>query len=101
MLHLFILMVVSWLVLGVYGSWFFFKAKTLQPMSYEDLFLTWKLHRQQAECEATGLSVFRNRNDKVVGFRCECGYEFQQERLITQKICKHNGSPKEPPSSSK
>ncbi len=90
------LMIVSWLMLGVYGLWFSFKANTLQPMSYEDLFLTWELHKQQAECRATGLHVFRNKNHKVVGFRCECGHEFEQERLITQKIRKRHVSPEEP-----
>ena len=28
------------------------------------------------------------RNKEVVGFRCECGYEFQQKRLITQRVSK-------------
>ena len=75
-----------WLTFAVYGFWYFFVAKTFQPLTLDDLALTWRLRKQQAGCTASRLHSLLTRNDDVVGFKCECGYEFQQERLITQKV---------------
>jgi hypothetical protein len=77
-----------WLALVVYCFWYFFKAKTFQPLNLDDLALTWRLHKQQTGCTASRLHSLLARNNKVVGFKCECGYEFQQKRLITQKVRK-------------
>ena len=77
-----------WLTLAVYGFWYFFIAKTFQPLTLDDLALTWRLHKQQTGCTASRVHSLLTRNNEVVGFKCECGYEFQQERLITQKVRK-------------
>ena len=74
-----------WLVLGIYGCWFFLRAETLQSLTLDDLALTWKLHKQQTGCTASRIHSLIKRNNEIVGFRCECGYEFIQKRLITQK----------------
>lgn len=78
----------SWLILGAYCLWFFFKAKTFQPLTLDDLALTWRLHKQRAQCPASRIHSLLIKNDEVVGFQCECGYEFLQKRLITQKVHK-------------
>lgn len=75
-----------WFVFGAYSFWFFFKAKTFQPLTLDDLALTWKLHKQQTGCKASCIHSLLTKNDKVVGFKCNCGYEFLQKRLITQKV---------------
>jgi len=77
-----------WFILGAYSFWFFSKAKTFQPLTLDDLALTWKLHKQQTGCTAPRIHSLLTKNDNVVGFKCDCGYEFLQKRLITQKI--HN-----------
>jgi hypothetical protein len=77
-----------WLALAVYCVWYFFKAKTLQPLTLDDLALTWRLHKRQTGCAASRLHSLLTRNNEVVGFKCDCGYEFQQTRLITQKVRK-------------
>jgi hypothetical protein len=77
-----------WLALAVYCFWYFFLAKTLQPLTLNDLALMWKLHKQKTGCEAARIHSLLERNNEVVGFRCECGYEFQQKRLITQRVSK-------------
>lgn len=74
-----------WLALGAYVFWFIAKAKDYQPLTLDDLALTWKLHKHEAGCRASCVHDLLVRNDDVVGFRCECGYEFLQKRLITQK----------------
>jgi hypothetical protein len=75
----------SWLALTAYVLWFFFKAKTSQPLDLDNLALTWKLHKQHNGCNASRILALMTENDEVVGFKCECGYEFIQKRLITQK----------------
>ena len=80
-----LLILIFWLVFGAYSLWFLFKAETFQPMTLEDLALTWKLHKQQTKCTASQIHDLIIKNKEIVGFKCECGYEFLQKRLITQK----------------
>jgi len=77
-----------WLAFAVYCFWYFFEAKTFQPLNLDELALAWRLHKQQTGCTASRLNSLLARNNEVVGFRCECGYEFQQKRLMTQKVRK-------------
>ena len=76
----------SWLILGGYSCWFFFQAKTFQPLTLDNLALTWELHKQQTGCKASRIHSLLAKNNEVVGFKCDCGYEFLQKRLITQKV---------------
>ena len=82
------LMLSSWLALAVYTMWYFFKAKTLQPLTLEDPALTWQFHKKQTGCTASRLNSLLTRKDEVVGFKHDCGYEFQQKRLISQPVPK-------------
>ena len=82
------LMLGSWLTVTVYTSWYLFKAKTLQPLTLNNLALTWQIHKHHARCGASGISSLLTEKDDIVGFRCECGCEFQQERLIYQSAPK-------------
>ena len=43
-----LLMFGFWIVLVVYVFWFLFKAKTVQPLTLDDLALTWKVHKQES-----------------------------------------------------
>jgi hypothetical protein len=85
---LFLLLSGFWLTFVGYGFWYFFMAKTFQPLTLDDLALAWRLHKQQTGCAASRVHSLLTRNDEVVGFKCECGYEFQQMRLITQRVRK-------------
>lgn len=69
----------------VYSLWFFFKAKTVQALTLDDLALTWKVHKRQSGCNSSRIHSLINENDEVVGFKCDCGYEFIQKRLISQR----------------
>jgi hypothetical protein len=75
-----------WIALVAYAMWFFFRAKTFQSLTLDDLALRWKLHKRETGCTASRIHSLIKRNDEVVGFRCDCGYEFFQKRLITQKV---------------
>jgi hypothetical protein len=76
-----------WLVFGVYSFWFLFQAETFQPLTLDDLALTWKVHKQEAGCNALRIHSLIVKDDKVVGFKCDCGFKFLQKRLITQSVC--------------
>lgn len=83
-----LLMISFWLILAAYILWLLFKAKTLHPLTLDDLALTWKLHKQQTGCKASRIHSLLMKRDEAVGFKCNCGYKFIQKRLITQKT--HN-----------
>ncbi|PVX24851.1 MAG: hypothetical protein CW691_06300 [Candidatus Bathyarchaeum sp.] len=74
-----------WIAFVAYLVWFFFKAKTVQPLTLDDLALTWKVHKQQTGCTSSRIHGLIKENDEIIGFSCDCGYEFIQKRLITQR----------------
>jgi hypothetical protein len=73
-----------WATLVAYVLWYFFKAKTVQPLTIDDLALTWRVHKQRDRCNAPRIHSLIKENDEIVGFMCGCGYKFIQKRLITQ-----------------
>ena len=75
-----------WFLFGAYSFWFFTQAKTFQPLTLDDLALTWKMHKQQTGCTASHIHSLITKNNEVVGLKCDCGYTFLQKRLISQKI---------------
>src|SRR3990170_3658133 len=81
-----------WLTFVAYCLWYSFMAKTFQPLTWDDLALTWRLHKQQTGCAASRVHSLLTRNDEVVGFKCGCGFEFRQRRLITQRVREPLGS---------
>ena len=85
-----------WITLTTYTIWFLFKAKTYQPLTLDDLALTWKLHKQKTKCKADHIQKLIKNNNKIIGFKCQCGYEFKQKRLITQEILKKPLTPQKP-----
>ena len=82
----------SWVIFGVFCFWYFFAANTLQPLTLEDVGLTWRFHKRQMGCAGSRINDLLMKDNEVVGFRCECGYEFRQRRLITQKVRQPTGS---------
>ncbi len=77
---------VFWFIFGGYSFWFFSQARTYQSLNIDDLALTWKLHKQLTGCKASFLQSLLTKNNNVVGFKCNCGHEYLQKRLITQKV---------------
>jgi hypothetical protein len=42
-----------WFALGVCVFWYVVKAKDFQPLTLDDLALTWKLHKSQSGCKSS------------------------------------------------
>jgi len=80
-----LLVIIIWAMLSIYGAWYLFDAKTYEPLNIDNLALQWKIHKQKSKCNAKILNGMIKRNDQIVGFKCECGYEYFQKRLITQR----------------
>lgn len=73
----------TWLCLVAYIVWFLALAKDYAPLTGIETTVLWKLHKRQTHCSSTKFEKVRHKN-KVVGFRCACGYEYLSKRLITQ-----------------
>jgi hypothetical protein len=79
------LALIFWVGLVSYVFWFLFKAETLHPMNLDDLALTWRMRKLETGCKASRINSLLTIKNENVGFKCECGYEFIQKRLISQK----------------
>lgn len=79
------LVLTFWVALVAYVFWYVFKAKTENPIGLNELALTWKIHKQNSGCKAKRIQSLITINNETVGLKCECGYEFIQKRLISQK----------------
>jgi endonuclease I len=66
--------------------WYLFSAKTYQPVSKTEISVRWKIHKTNSSCKSKKVEYLTKKNKKLVGFKCGCGFEFKQKRLITQKI---------------
>jgi hypothetical protein len=75
----------AWFLLGAYALWFVSRAKTFQPLTLDELALSWRLHKSETNCKASHIHDLLVKNDKIVGFKCDCGYVYLQKRPITQK----------------
>ena len=75
-----------WISLLVYFVWFLFFAKTYQPLSSEDVALRWNIHKNNADCSFSKIEYLTQKKKQIIGFKCGCGFQFTQKRLITQKI---------------
>ena len=83
-----ILMISSFALLGTYSIWYFFKAKTYQPLTLDELALMWKTHKHNTGCKATHIETLLLKNSEVIGYKCSCGAKYYQKRLITQRASK-------------
>jgi hypothetical protein len=80
-----IIVCAAWFLLGAYVFWFVSKAKTFQPLTLDELAMAWKLHKREANCNASQIHDLLVRKDDVVGFKCNCGYQWLQKRPIAQR----------------
>ncbi len=84
-----LLVVASVIAFAAYFCWYAFVGKTLQPITTEDADLMWRMHKKDTGCTGSRITDMLSYRGKVVGFRCECGYEFKQKRLIGQSVEKN------------
>ena len=84
-----LLATIIWLSLGAYGAWYFFKAEVLQPLALEDLVLAFEIHKKMTKCPSQRAHTLFVKDRGIVGFQCDCGYQYLQKKLRFQKILKN------------
>lgn len=65
----------------LFATWCIASLKTYAPMTCKEARLLWKIHKKETGCNAEKMHEIKHRN-KIVGFRCECGYKHIQKRPI-------------------
>lgn len=61
-----------------YTTWYFV-ARRYIPMTRMEAEILWKIHRQEAKCNAKKWQAV-HRGKKIIGFECKCGYKHLQKR---------------------
>jgi len=74
----------AWACAAAYGFWYLFGAKEHVPLSSQDVFILWNVHKKDTKCNSEKVSQIKTRNS-VIGFECDCGYKYYSRRRITQK----------------
>ena len=74
-------MAAVWTSFGIYALWYLTSAKDYAPLTVREAEFLWKLHRQFDQCKAKTWQRIMY-NGRIVGFRCECGYQYIQKRPI-------------------
>jgi hypothetical protein len=71
-----------WATFAAYAVWYLTAAKDYVPLTRREAEILWKIHRQNANCNAKKWHVVMHKG-KIIGFKCECGYKHVQKRPIT------------------
>lgn len=79
----------AWLCAAVYGFWYLLGAKKYVPLSPEEVFILWNVHKNDTKCNSEKVYQIKLKN-AVVGFECDCGYRYYSRRYITQKPVNHS-----------
>lgn len=80
-----ILFLAFWVILLCFIAGYLFFAKTYQSVSKDDIALRSTIHKNNSKCNSKKIEYLQQKNDCIYGFKCGCGFEFKQKRLITQK----------------
>jgi hypothetical protein len=84
-----IIAIILWCSFTLYLIWYATSAKHYFPITDKEAKILWKIHKQNINCNSTKWRKIK-RNNKIIGFACECGYEYIQKRplVINPPTCK-------------
>lgn len=71
-------------------SVFFALAKRSIPLTPDDAEVIWKMHRKDSGCRHSKWHFITRSRDKIIGFKCECGYEYKQKRPLLSRTPSHS-----------
>ena len=72
-------------------------AKRSIPITPNEAKMMWMMHRKNTSCKCHKWQPIKRKKDKIVGFRCECGYRYTQKRPLVCKSLKHGAEYSEYP----
>jgi hypothetical protein len=90
-LNLEILMPALWVCFTAYAAWYFASAKKYAPLTHKEARILWEIHKQETQCNSSRWHKIR-RKDRVIGFKCDCGYKHIQRKPITANISIEKGT---------
>jgi hypothetical protein len=70
-----------WVSFGCLAAWFMLSAKKHQAISPKELDLLWKSHKHFSKCKSKKFEKIM-KGEKIIGYKCQCGYEHQQKRPL-------------------
>ncbi len=70
--------------------------KCTAPISPNEAEVIWTMHRKTTCCRGHKWKPIKHRHDKIVGFRCECGYKYTQKRPLVCRSLKPIAESSEP-----
>jgi hypothetical protein len=56
--------------------------KSVAQITPNEAKVMWTMHRQTSHCRGRNWQPIKLRKDKIVGFQCECGYQYTQKRPL-------------------
>jgi hypothetical protein len=82
------IMLVGWASFALCGAWCLTSVKRNTSITFSDAKMIWILHRKSANCTGHKWQPITRRKGKIIGFECECGYEYTQKRPLVSRIPK-------------
>ena len=91
---LLIIMPVFWMTFVCYLFWYLTSAVHNVFISRTDASALWKIHKGNQHCKGKKWKSITQKEGKIIGFECSCGYSYSQKKLVisgslrnsTQKI---------------
>jgi len=77
-----ILLFASWFAFGAYNLWLIGKARQYAPLSAQDVYILWSVHRKETHCNSSTYACKIHKKKGIIGFKCQCGHEYTSKRPI-------------------
>ena len=74
-----LIQIAVWGALSAFGLCLFATVKRKIPITGEEAKLLWKIHKLDKNCSRHRWKTITEKNGKITGFKCECGYKYLQK----------------------
>lgn len=75
-----------WMTFFVYFFWYITSANSNVFITRKDAKTLWKIHKSNRNCTALKWKTIKQKDRKIIGYACHCGYEYCQKKLIMSRI---------------
>jgi hypothetical protein len=79
---LFIITPVFWMTFVCYLFWYLTSAAHNVFLSRIDASALWKIHKGNQQCKGKKWKSITQKQGKIIGFECSCGYSYTQKKLV-------------------
>jgi len=71
-----------WMIFAFYLFWYITSAVHNVFITRTDARALWKIHKSNQHCKGKKWKLNTQKNGKIVGFECSCGYFYNQKKPI-------------------